>query len=170
VDAGPVNAGRRKRHHYRASLAWTAAAGATTSYEAYSRDHVVRLAGKPDVPMSSDPAFLGNATRHNPEDLLVASLSSCHMLWYLHLCASAGIVVTAYDDEADGIMVEDGNGGRFERVTLHPRVVIAKGDAAKAAALHHEAHRLCYIANSVNFPVDCEPVIEGAQKRDQVAR
>jgi organic hydroperoxide reductase OsmC/OhrA len=160
VDTGPVNAGLPKRHHYRTSLAWTAAAGATTSYTAYSRDHVVRIAGKPDIAMSSDPAFRGNAARHNPEDLLVASLSSCHMLWYLHLCAEAGIVVTAYDDEADGVMVEDHNGGRFERVTLHPRVTIAEGNAAQAAELHHEAHRLCYVANSVNFAVDCEPVIE----------
>lgn len=155
---------KAKQHHYRTSLAWTAAAGATTSYTAYSRDHVVRSAGRPDLPkpdllMSSDPAFRGNAARHNPEDLLVASLSSCHMLWYLHLCAVAGIVVTEYADEAEGVMVEDANGGRFERVTLHPRVTIAAGDAVKAAALHHEAHRLCYVANSVNFPVDCEPAV-----------
>lgn len=151
-----------KHHHYRTSLAWTASAGATTSYAAYSRDHAVRIAGKPDLPMSSDPAFRGNAARHNPEELLVASLSSCHMLWYLHLCATAGIVVTDYADEAEGTMVEDANGGRFERVVLRPRVTISAGDAAKAAALHHEAHRLCYVANSVNFPVDCEPSIARA--------
>jgi organic hydroperoxide reductase OsmC/OhrA len=154
-----VTLAKAKHHHYRTSLAWTASAGATTSYIAYSRDHVVRSAGRPDLLMSSDPAFRGDAARHNPEELLAASLSSCHMLWYLHLCAVAGIVVTEYADEAEGVMVEDASGGRFERVRLHPRVTIAAGDAAKAAALHHDAHRLCYIANSVNFPVDCEPVI-----------
>lgn len=158
-----MSAGKAKHHHYRTSLTWTASAGATTSYTAYSRDHVVRSAGRPDLPMSSDPAFRGNAARHNPEDLLVASLSSCHMLWYLHLCAIAGIVVTDYVDEAEGTMIEDANGGRFDRVTLHPRVTIQAGDAAKAADLHHEAHRLCYVANSVNFPVDCEPVITVAE-------
>ena len=151
---------KAKHHHYRTSLAWTAAAGATTSYTAYSRDHVVRSAGRSDLLMSSDPAFRGDAARHNPEELLVASLSSCHLLWYLHLCADAVIVVTEYADEAEGTMIEDTNGGRFERVVLRPRVTIAAGDAAKAAALHDAAHRLCYIANSVNFPVDCEPQIK----------
>jgi len=149
-----------KRHLYRTTTTWTSAAGATTSYEAYSRNHVVAVSGKPDIPASSDPAFRGNATRYNPEELLVASLSSCHMLWYLHLCAVAGIVVTHYEDAAEGTMVEDANGGRFERVILRQRVRIAAGDAGKAAELHHEAHRLCYVANSVNFPVDCEPRIE----------
>jgi len=151
-----------RRHRYRTALSWRAAGGATTSYSAYSRDHVVRVAGKPDLPASSDPAFRGNTARYNPEELLVASLSSCHMLWYLHLAAVAGIVVTEYSDEAEGTMVEDARGGRFERVVLHPRVTIAEGDAGKASELHREAHRLCFIANSVNFPVDCEPVIASA--------
>jgi organic hydroperoxide reductase OsmC/OhrA len=152
--------GARKRHHYRASISWS---DATTAYEAYARDHVARIAGKADLPLSSDPAFRGSAARYNPEELLVVSLSSCHMLWYLHLCAVAGVVVTGYTDEADGTMIEDGNAGRFERVVLRPHVTIARGDSAKAAELHHEAHRLCYIANSVNFPVDCEPVIVAAE-------
>jgi organic hydroperoxide reductase OsmC/OhrA len=157
-----VNGEKPMLHRYRTSLAWTASAGATSSYAAYSRDHVVRVDGKPDVPLSSDPAFRGNAARHNPEELLIASLSSCHMLWYLHLCADAGIVVTGYVDAAEGTVVEDAatGGGRFERVVLRPRVTISAGDAAKAAELHHAAHRLCFIANSVNFPVDCEPVVE----------
>jgi organic hydroperoxide reductase OsmC/OhrA len=162
VDARPLNPAP-KRHHYRTALAWNSEGGATTSYRAYSRDHTVHIDGKPDLAMSSDPAFRGSAARHNPEDLLVASLSSCHMLWYLHLCAVAGIMVTAYADEAEGAMIEDANGGRFERVVLHPRVTISAGDPAKAAELHHEAHRQCYVANSVNFPVLCEPVIEIAE-------
>lgn len=155
-----------KRHRYRTSLAWSASGGSgTTSYAAYSRDHVVRSAGKPDLPASSDPAFRGNAARYNPEDLLVASLSSCHLLWYLHLCARAGIVVIDYVDEAEGIMVEDpANGGRFERVTLRPRVTISRGDGAKAMALHHEAQRLCFVANSVNFVVEIEPTVATAPK------
>jgi organic hydroperoxide reductase OsmC/OhrA len=85
------------------------------------------------------------------------------MLWYLHLCSQNGIVVTRYVDEAEGTMIEDAAiGGKFERAVLRPRVTISKGDKQKAAALHHEAHRLCFIANSVNFPVDCEPTIETA--------
>jgi organic hydroperoxide reductase OsmC/OhrA len=156
-----------KRHQYRMSVTWAAPGGiGTTSYTAYSRDHVISAAGKPDLLASSDPAFRGNSARYNPEELLVASLSSCHLLWYLHLCARAGIVVVNYSDEAEGVMVEDAGGGRFERVVLRPRVTVSQGDPAKAADLHHDAHRLCYVANSVNFPVDCEPKIEVAQAGD----
>ncbi|MFN7921485.1 MAG: OsmC family protein [Bryobacteraceae bacterium] len=114
------------------------------------------------MPGSSDPAFRGDRTRYNPEDLLVASLSACHMLWYLHLCADAGIVLTAYEDAAHGTMEESPDyGGKFTSVTLCPKVTLA--DAAKRAqaeALHHEAHRLCFVANSVNFPVTVEPSFE----------
>ena len=153
-----------KRHQYRARVTWSAEAGpGTTSYKAYSRNHTIAGEGKPDIPGSSDPVFRGDGGRYNPEDLLVASMSSCHMLWYLHLCAVNGVVVTGYRDEADGAMVEDAaSGGRFERVTLRPHVTIASGDPEKARTLHDEAHRLCYIANSVNFPVAVEPVIETA--------
>jgi organic hydroperoxide reductase OsmC/OhrA len=153
-----------RRHLYRTSLAWTAPGGVgTTSYTAYSRDHTISGAGKPDLPASSDPAFRGDAARYNPEELLVASLSSCHLLWYLHLCARAAIVVVDYRDDAEGTMVEDAAaGGRFERVILRPRVTISRGDRARAADLHHEAHRLCFVANSVNFPVEVEPTIEVA--------
>ncbi|MCZ7642373.1 MAG: OsmC family protein [Pseudorhodoplanes sp.] len=112
---------------------------------------------------SADPGFRGDPALHNPEDLLVASLASCHMLWYLGLCARAGIAVTHYSDEAEGTMIEDAaKGGRFERVTLRPRVTIKAGDPDKARALHREAHRQCFIANSVNFPVDCEPSVTSA--------
>ncbi|NIF89899.1 MULTISPECIES: OsmC family protein [Burkholderia] len=154
----------KHEHTYRISVEWTGNRGTGTSaYRDYGRDHLIRADGKPDVPGSSDPAFLGDAKRWNPEDLLVASLSACHKLWYLHLCAEAGIAVQAYVDEAVGTMVDSREGGSFTQVVLRPRVTIRAGDdAERAAALHHDAHRACYIANSMNFPVTCEPVIERA--------
>jgi organic hydroperoxide reductase OsmC/OhrA len=151
-----------KAHTYTSHLTWTGNLGSGTSgYKAYARDHVFRAPGKPDLPGSSDPAFRGDSHRYNPEELLVAALSSCHMLWYLHLCSDAGVVVIAYSDAAKGIMVEDAaKGGYFTQVTLHPKVTIARGsDGAKARELHHSAHVKCFIANSVNFPVTCEPQI-----------
>jgi organic hydroperoxide reductase OsmC/OhrA len=153
-----------KHHCYHATVVWDAAGGAgTTSYKGYSRDHVLGAEGKPDLLGSADPAFRGDPKRYNPEDLLVASLSSCHLLSYLYVCAMNGVVVTRYRDEAEGVMHTDADGsGRFERVILRPHVTIASGDVEKARALHAEAHRLCFIANSVNFPVDVEPVIEAA--------
>ncbi len=149
-------------HRYSTRLEWTGNLGVgTSSYRAFGRDHVHRASGKPDIPGSSDPNFRGDATRWNPEDLLVASLSACHQLWYLHLCSASGIVVTAYADNAEGEMsVGVDGGGEFTSVTLRPCVTISAGDPAKAQDLHHEAHRLCFIARSVNFPVRCEPTIE----------
>lgn len=149
-----------KTHRYATRTEWTGNLGqGTTNYRAYARDHVITAAGRPDLPGSSDPAFRGDGSRWNPEDLLLASLSSCHMLWYLHLCAQAKIAVLAYCDDAIATMVEDdGGGGRFTGAVLHPVATIAVGgDAALASALHEEAHRLCFIANSVNFPVRIEP-------------
>jgi organic hydroperoxide reductase OsmC/OhrA len=154
---------RERTHRYQTSVEWTGNLGqGTADYRAYSRDHVVSAPGRPELAGSSDPAFRGDATRYNPEDLLVASLSSCHMLWYLHLCSAAGIVVLAYRDEAAGTMVEDeGGGGRFTAAVLRPAVTLAPGtDVTRALALHEEAHRLCFIANSVNFPVGIEPRVE----------
>jgi organic hydroperoxide reductase OsmC/OhrA len=151
-----------KQHIYPIRTEWTGNLGeGTANYRAYSRDHVISATGKPDLSGSSDPAFRGDASRYNPEDLLVASLSSCHMLWYLHLCAQARIVVLAYRDDAAGTMVEDADGGgRFSEAVLRPVATLAAGgDAASAAALHEEAHRLCFIANSVNFPVRIEPTV-----------
>jgi organic hydroperoxide reductase OsmC/OhrA len=151
-----------RTHTYTSSLTWTGNLGTGTSgYTAYSRDHVYSMAGKPELPGSADPAFRGEASRYNPEELLVAALSSCHMLWYLHLCAAAGVRVVAYRDEAVGTMVEDKvKGGYFTKATLHPKVTIAEGsDADQARRLHEGAHAKCYIANSVNFPVECEPEI-----------
>jgi organic hydroperoxide reductase OsmC/OhrA len=151
-------------HTYQVRVEWTGNRGTGTSgYRAYGREHTISADGKPDIPGSSDPAFRGNADRWNPEDLLVASASACHKLWYLHLCAVAGVVVQGYVDEAVGTMVEDEQGGRFTRITLRPRVTIRAGDdAALAARLHHDAHAKCYVANSVNFPIECEPSIATA--------
>jgi organic hydroperoxide reductase OsmC/OhrA len=151
-----------KTRTYACTLAWTGNTGrGTADYGAYSRNHVFSAPGKPDLPGSSDPAFRGDKSRYNPEELLVAAVASCHMLWYLHLCADAGVVVQAYRDEPTGTMVEDPErGGYFTGITLHPKVTIAKGSAVgKARQLHGPAHAKCYIANSVNFPVSCEPEI-----------
>jgi organic hydroperoxide reductase OsmC/OhrA len=143
-----------KEHHFAARLVWTGAErGTTKSYESYSRDYRVEIEGKPPLVGSSDPTFRGDASKHNPEDLLVVALSACHMLSYLYECARAGIEVAAYEDKASGLMtIKDGR-MRFTEVTLAPRVVIAAGDLDKATALHESAHDMCFIANSVNFPV-----------------
>jgi len=151
-----------KQHTYACNVAWTGNTGSGTSrYNSYSRDYTVTSPGKPEIAGSSDPAFRGDPKRYNPEDLLVIALSSCHMLSYLHLAAVGGVVVTAYVDDAGGVMTQDAKGsGAFARVTLRPKVTITTGsDAAKARELHHAAHEVCFIANSVNFPVDCEPEI-----------
>jgi organic hydroperoxide reductase OsmC/OhrA len=151
-----------KTHTYGASVHWTAANGeGTTSYESYSRDHTIGAKGKADIAASSDPAFRGDAARYNPEELLVASLSSCHMLWYLHLCSVSGIRVLDYRDNASGAMQETGGGlAQFVNVDLHPIVTISGSlHRAKALALHQTAHRLCFIARSVNFPVNVQPRI-----------
>ena len=149
-----------REHRYETTVTWTGNLGSGTSnYRAYSRDHEIAFDGKPVIAGSSDPAFRGDPTRHNPEDMLVASLSTCHMLWYLHLCAVAGVVVTRYVDHAEGVMTEEADGaGQFANVVLQPEIALAPGaDEARAAALHHEAHAKCFIARSVNFPVECRP-------------
>ncbi|MFC7546571.1 OsmC family protein [Plantactinospora sp. GCM10030261] len=149
-------------HRYEVTVTWTGnRGGGTSDYRSYDRDHEVTAGDKPALPGSSDPAFRGDAARWNPEELLVASLSQCHMLWYLHLCAADGIVVTDYRDVASGTMAQtpDG-GGRFTEVTLRPEVSVAEpGMAERAAALHTRANELCFIARSVNFPVHHEPTI-----------
>lgn len=158
---------RRPSHEYDVTITWTGNTGSgTTGYTAYSRDHEVSAPGTPVITGSADPAFRGDPARWNPEQLQVAALSQCHMLWYLHLAATAGVVVTAYEDHAHGVMVIDRTGGgQFESVTLRPRVKITAGsDPAKALALHGDVPALCFIARSVNFPVGHEPeiVVEGA--------
>lgn len=151
-----------KHHHYPVTLEWTGDRGAgTRSYTAYDRAYDLSAPGKPPIEGSADPAFRGDPARWNPEELLVASLAACHQLWYLHLCATAGIVVTAYRDAATGIMAEQPDGsGQFTSVTLRPIVTIAKGcDPEQARTLHAEAARLCFIARSVAFPVEHDPEI-----------
>jgi organic hydroperoxide reductase OsmC/OhrA len=151
-----------KQHRYRVDLKWTGNRGAgTTGYTAYERSHELRAGSKPVLPGSSDPGFRGDASRWNPEELLVASLCACHQLWYLHLCAVNAIVVTAYEDAAEGVMIEEADGGgHFASVTLRPRVTITAGsDLDKAQSLHHEAAEKCFIARSVNFPVGHEPTV-----------
>jgi organic hydroperoxide reductase OsmC/OhrA len=151
-----------KEHHYAVTVDWTGNKGSGTSgYAAYARAHEIRSGGKPTIPGSSDPSFRGDPARYNPEELLVASLSGCHMLWYLHLCSVAGIVVTTYVDRAEGTMIEEADGGgRFTGVVLKPEVTVKPGaDLAKARELHAAAHKLCFIARSVNFPVGHEPTV-----------
>ncbi|MFZ1018098.1 MAG: OsmC family protein [Candidatus Cybelea sp.] len=145
-----------KNHCYATSLQWTADGEGTTNYRSYRRDFTIASPGKAAIAGSSDPAFRGDPSRHNPEELLVASLSACHMLWYLHLCSTQGIVVLRYEDEAIGTMCENPDGsGEFQRVELRPVItIVPEGDRARALALHEEAHRLCFIARSVNFPVE----------------
>ena len=153
-----------REHHYAIDTSWTGNLGAgTQDYRAYTRDHEISAERKSTtVAGSSDKAFRGDAARYNPEELLVASLSACHMLWFLHLCAEAGIVVTDYRDSASGTMVEHKDGsGEFTRVTLRPHVLIASPERiAEATELHAKAHRMCFIARSVNFPVEHQPVIK----------
>ena len=150
-----------REHHYAARLVWSGAAqGPTSSYEAYARAFRAEVEGKPAIEGSADPNFRGDPSRHNPEDLLVVSLAACHMLSYLHLCASAGIEVVAYEDRATGTMAIKDRKMRFVDVLLAPKVTIAKGDRDKALALHEQAHEACFIASSVNFPVRHDAVIE----------
>ncbi len=150
-----------KPHHYATNLTWTGNKGTgTANYRAYERAFEVHIDGKPVLKGSSDPAFRGDATRYNPEELLLASLSSCHMLWFLHFCAEAGVMVTAYTDAATAVMQEDADGnGRFTEATLHPNVTVT--DEAMIAwldELHKKANRFCFIANSVNFSIKHEAV------------
>lgn len=151
-----------KEHGDTVQIQWTGNLGqGTSSYRAYDRSYEVTTEGKPAISGSSEPAFCGDPERYNPEELLVASLSACHMLWYLHLCSNAKIVVTRYVDYASGIMAERLNGGgNFTEVVLKPNVTIQReSNISHAEQLHEKAHELCFIANSVNFPVRYESSI-----------
>ena len=155
-----------KRHQYNIKTTWTGNLGVGTSdYKAYDRSHVVSIEGKTDILGTSDPAFRGDKTKHTPEDLFVSTLSTCHMLWYLHLCAVNNVVVTEYIDKATGVMEEDQTGrGHFTKVVLKPEVTVAKTSMIdKANELHRDAHEMCFIANSINFPVVHEPSVIVAQ-------
>jgi organic hydroperoxide reductase OsmC/OhrA len=154
-----------KQHHYKAFTTWIGNQGSGTSdYKAYDRNHTIAIEGKPLLTCSSDPSFRGDKSRHNPEELLVCSLSSCHMLWYLHLCAVNGIIVIEYSDDASGVMEENKDGsGQFVEVVLKPKVTVQnKTMIEKAETLHHEANRMCFIARSVNFPVHHKPTTQVA--------
>jgi len=145
-----------KKHHYTVTVEWKGNRGTGTSgYTSYGRDHIVAAPGKPDIEASADTAFRGDPSRYNPEELLLASLSGCHMLWFLHLCADHGVIVTGYTDHPEGVMTEDSNGGgRFSEVVLNPVVTVAEAHMADALEeLHHKARSFCFIANSMNFPV-----------------
>ncbi len=148
-------------HSFRATVRWTGNTGAgTATYGGYRRTHLIEASGKPAIQGSADPAFRGDADRWNPEEMLVGSISACHMLWFLHLAAAAGVVVESYEDRADAEMRMNADGsGEFTGATLRPHVTISAGDAAVTGALHDEAHAKCFIARSLNFPVACEPTV-----------
>lgn len=155
-----------KEHHFSLTVNWTGNKGhGTRDYRSYSRDHIIIAEGKPDISGSSDPVFRGDKTKYNPEELLVASLSACHLLSYLHVCVDAGVIVIDYSDKASGTMVETpGGGGHFSEVTLHPVVTVSEESMIeKANSLHEKAASLCFIASSCNFPVRHEPVCKVAQ-------
>ncbi|MFZ1332960.1 MAG: OsmC family protein [Flavobacteriales bacterium] len=144
------------QHHYTVSLEWTGNQGTGTDhYRSYKRDHIIRITNKPDVLGSADPTFRGNPERHNPEELLVAALSACHMMSFLHVCVLNGVIVTSYSDKAEGAMETHTDGsGKLTSVVLHPVVTVSEeGMMEKVEALHAQANKLCFIANSVNFPV-----------------
>ena len=150
-----------KEHQYQINLVWAGNKGSgTIDYRSYDRSYVISVDHKPDLYGSSDSAYLGDKSKHNPEDLLVSALSSCHMLWYLHLCSEEGIIVTDYTDTAQGVMTETADGsGKFTEATLNPIVtVMDESMFAKANELHAHANKLCYIANSCNFAVKHNPV------------
>lgn len=154
---------RSKEHLYQLALQWTGnRSEGTASYRAYERTYQIKALEKPVIFGSSDPAFRGDKSKYNPEELFVAAISSCHLLWYLHLCADARVIVINYSDRPIGKMQESPNGsGRFTKVILQPKVIItAESNLDRAIELHHKAHEFCFIANSVNFPILCQPSIE----------
>lgn len=152
-----------KTHHYNITTKWTGNTGSGTSkYNQYSRNHLISGENKShSISGSADSAFLGDPEKYNPEELLLSSISSCHMLWYLHLCASNHVVVTAYFDHAEGVMEELENGsGKFKEVILYPQVTVQNETMTEQALkLHEEAHKMCFIANSCNFKIGHKPSI-----------
>jgi organic hydroperoxide reductase OsmC/OhrA len=156
-----------RAHTYDVSVTWTGNLGSGTSgTRAYRPDHSAGSAGLPLIAASSDPSYGGDPGRWNPELELTAALAQCHMLSYLYLCAAAGVIVTAYADDAQGIMETIGGTGRFTEVVLRPRVTVTSADMMEAAArLHEEAQARCFIASSVNFPVRHEPVVRAQDER-----
>ena len=157
-------------HAYSALVEWNGNTGTgTATYAGYARSYRVHVSGKRDLELSADPAFRGDPTRHNPEDLFLTAVSACHMLFYLALCARERIPVVAYTDQAEAILRMDASGGgRFEAISLHPRVTIADASQRElAAALHRVAHEQCFIANSCSSPITCDAVIQAAECRTE---
>lgn len=155
-----------KEYYYKSKIEWTGNKGSGTDhYKNYERSHNIIVENKALIEASSDPSFRGDPTKHNPEELLVSSLSSCHMLWYLHFCSVHKIIVEEYTDQAEGIMIEEPNGnGYFKEVTLNPVVTVKNKEMTeKAMELHKKAREYCFIANSVNFPVKHNPQIKTQQ-------
>lgn len=152
-------------HRYALTVSWTGNTGeGTAAYRGYRRTHTVTAEGPPDLLGSADRTFHGDRDRWNPEQLLLAAVAQCHMLSYLHVCVTEKVVVTGYVDRATGSMVSDPDGsGRFTGIVLHPDVTVADETMVDAATRAHErAHELCFIANSVSFPVHHEPVVRVA--------
>lgn len=160
----------KKSHHYQIQTIWTGNQGTgTSSYRTYSRDHEISAPEKIiKIPASSDPAFRGDKSRYNPEELFLSSLSACHMLWYLHLCSVNDVVVLSYADHAMGIMEESKNGsGKFTSVTLRPHIrIMDESKIEVAQSLHHQANEMCFIANSCNFPIAHEAIIRVLKKEE----
>lgn len=148
-------------HEYQVEIEWAGNRGTGTSgYRDYGRQLTVRAGEGRSLDGSADPTFHGDADRWNPEELLVAALAQCHMLSYLHMAVRAGVVVTAYQDAPVGTMVQQGLGGHFTEVVLHPIVTVAHESMVDPAlSVHAEAYEHCFIASSVNFPVRHEPTI-----------
>jgi organic hydroperoxide reductase OsmC/OhrA len=148
----------KREHTYTATLTWNSATP-TTDYKSYEREFTAAIDGRPDLIGSADPTYLGDASRHNPEDLLLVSVAACHMLSYLAVASFAGLVVVGYEDEAVATMKIHEKKMRITEVVLHPHIRLATGsDLALAETLHHKAHDGCFIANSVNFPVTWQPI------------
>ena len=151
-----------KDHHYNLNLTWTGNTGSgTAAYKSYERAHMLSATGKPDLLGSSDPAFRGDASKWNPEELLLGSLAACHMLWYLHFCSDNKIIVETYTDSPEGSLSLQPSGiGQFTQAILRPNVKITDPNQIELArSLHEKAHQFCFIAKSVNFPVQIEPVV-----------
>ncbi len=147
-------------HNYKLTAVWTGNTGeGTKNVRTYDRSHTISFQGKPDLFLTTDNPAVGDKSKLNPEDLLVSAISSCHLLSYLYLCSMAGIVVMGYSDNATGTMIEkESGGGSFKEITLNPVIYVSdESMVEKAIELHHKAHEICYIANSVNFEVKCNP-------------
>lgn len=145
-----------KTHHYSTQVNWTGNKGeGTKSYTSYERSHSITAQSKPEILASSDPAFRGDPSKYNPEELLIASVSSCHMLWFLHLCSVQGVVVSEYSDQASGTMIEEFDGsGKFSEIVLNPKIVLQNEEhRAILPAIHELAHAKCFIANTLNCNV-----------------